>query len=252
MGCRLNLVGVVVALAALTGCSRDADPLSRKGISTDTPQAVGAAWIAAMDEGDFETVVACMAPETVRKYATWTAWEGLQRRDQLEDRWAKDKEKRLDWEEWERRRQQHAERVDPVLLEHGLTKKTSAELKVHLTRQDARQALAKKIRDPAGFYAGYLEATRKKVPVWKAEGWPPPRIDEVAIDGNHAKGKLIYRSNRVDKGDKLVEFTKPLDFVRLPDGNWRIEEDYKSFGMFFDEKPAPALQERADLDKKDK
>lgn len=215
-----RIITVGIALVALAGCSREPDPPVEQRPAGDSPDAVANAWIVAMDEGDFKRVVGCLAPDWVRERAADEAWSALELRDGLERRYGKDVAKRPAGEEIERR--QRADRLDPVLLEHGLTQQVSDDLKRLPTEEAARKALAKKIRNPAGFLVRYLEVTRDSQPNWRKGNGTKPRVEDVVIDGGNAKGQLISTSNRVDKGDKQVEFKKDITFIRLRDGNWRI------------------------------
>jgi hypothetical protein len=226
MASRIRIIAAALALVAVAGCSRDSNAPVAKPPLADRPEAVSQAWLAAMDKGDFKGMVACLAPETVREQATDHAWWLLELRDGLERSYSKDRPRPREGDE--RRRKQRAEaarKVNPMLLEYGLTTAVSGDLK-RLPKEAARKALAEKIRDPAGFLIHYLEVTYDKQPLWRKEKWPAPYVDGVVITGDKAEGRLIYLSNRVDKGDERREFKKNISFVKLPDGNWRVVDDY--------------------------
>jgi hypothetical protein len=237
MKVRIVILGFL-ALAALAGCSPDADSRKSK-VTFDTPHAVCDAWLTAMDNGDFSTAVSCLAPESVKTYAMIYAWEALDLRDDLKTAWAKSGPRFASREHEERERQrrrerkERGERLDPLLRAHGLTKQVSDELRRFPTATDASEALRGKIRDHAGFLVQYLEATHDRQPLWRKGNWPRPRVDELAINGDKAEGKLIYRTNRVDKGKEVRELKKDVSLVRLRDGGWRVTELY--LNVFFDE-----------------
>jgi hypothetical protein len=258
MAPRILLIGL--ALLALAGCAIDPEPpaanqpVGANRPPADSPGAICTAWLDAMDKGDFEAAVACLAPEAVKGPATYAAWEALECRDGLRSAYwgARDGGSRSSPEKLEARarwKKQFAERIDPVLRKHGLTRRVSAGLKGLGTKDAAFKAVGEKLRDPEGFLARYRELTLDNQPIWRKEMLPRPRLVDVVINGNKAEGKLGYTKKYVDDGN---EHKYGIAFVRLPNGDWRVD-DWNSTApltMFFDEKKDDKKANKKD-DKKD-
>jgi hypothetical protein len=232
MSRRAVVVGVAFLLA-LAGCSHESDEMAR---SRESPQAVFNTLLTALEKGDFETVVACLDPDVVAEAAALAAWRGLQERDDVEAQWRKptpdegrphrDRPERLSPQEEEakRKREEKRRRRAELLDKHGLTKEASDDLRKLPDVEAARKDVAKRLRDPAGFYLGFIQAyPTKREPEWVREGWPRPRLDAVAFDGDKAAGKFYFRA--VVKGKPPVqEISWPISFVRRTEGDWRVAD----------------------------
>jgi hypothetical protein len=221
----------LVALVALAGCSLLTDKEDR---SRESPQAVFNTLMTALEEQDFATAVACLDPKSVDELAAKGAWRGLEERDKIGEQWQKPapddgwghrrgRERRLSEQEKEKasRREQRRKRRFEVLDRYGLTKEASDALRKSPSEDAARAAAAARLSDPARFLIEFLEASETHKPKWVTEKWGRPRLDEVAIDGDRASGKVIFRA--VVKGHpRLRDLSWDLSFVRLNGGEWRI------------------------------
>jgi hypothetical protein len=229
MKARIVTLGVLtLAGLALVGCSEKAEdpepPARVKGYQT--PEAVCNAFFAAVERRDFQTAVACLAPESVERMARDFAWQGLDHRYELKWRWSKDRDKprrRRHSEEEEAARRRYETRLSEVLDRHGLTWRVADNLRTHPTKQAAQDALPALIRDPAGLVAEYLDLTHKTDPRWQQDKAPRPKLDDVIIatDGRSAEGQVVFRYSFVDKGERR-DNKKPMKFVKLAGGGWRI------------------------------
>jgi len=224
------MVGIALALA---GCSPSPEPPVAKRPAAnrppgDSPEAVGGAWIDAMDRRDFAAAVACVAPETVKQLSTRKAWGLLDLRDNVERRYAKDGTGYREDAPWTRGRanwlrSRSFARIDPVLIQHGLTRGGSRTLTVGRSRDEAEAELSRRIRDHAAFLVDYLNATREDLPEWrKGANWPKPVLAKVAIRGDEAEGRLTYRSSHPERGNDPPEVDALVRFVKLPVVGWRV------------------------------
>jgi hypothetical protein len=227
MSRRAVVVGVAFLLA-LAGCSHEPD---ETGGSRESPRAVFNTLLTALEKADFETVVACLDPDVVAEAAARAAWAVLQQRDDVEAQWTKP----IPEEEWRRplrlspqeeaERKEKRRRRSELLDKHGLTKDTSDDLRKLPDEKAARKDVARHLRDPAGFLVGFIRTCcRTHEPDWVRQGWPRPRLDEVAFDGDKAAGKFYFRMIVKEK-PPVQEVSWSISFVRRTEGDWRVADE---------------------------
>lgn len=185
------------ALALAVAAQKDKGKAKEKAY--DTPQEVFTAAFNAVSRKDIKTFVTCYSPEAQKEMAGDEALGGLRFREILQ---RKGNEKFL-------------EKFKPVLAvldRHGLTEKATKDLN-ELDRAKASAAALKLIKDPAAFLVDYMEARVKANPGGEEEDLKP-KLADVKVEGNKAKGMLVVT---IDGRESKV----PMEFVKAGAG-WKI------------------------------
>jgi len=176
-----------------------------------------------MRKKDYAALVSCFTPEAHKQMAVDLAMQGMLMRSHAEGKPAKDKEKSAEPDE---KLLKTYKPVIEVLDRNGLTKAATKDLKITGFRasKEVREAILKRVKDPAAFAAAAMAAL-EKTNAGPADEEPNATLTGVKIDGDKASGtvvaKLKVKPKDKDKED-VRERRQPVTFSKIK-GGWLIE-----------------------------
>jgi hypothetical protein len=210
----LTLAGLVLAALAVSATAqKDEKEPKEKAKVYKTPQECFDAVLKAIEKKDARAMIDCFTPESQKQMAADFVAQGVFFRAQAE------------------KNEDFAKKYKPLLEtldKHGVTEKATKDLKIkgfRVNNKKDREAILKLVKDPAAFAAAFMTTMDKVEPRPDEKDQPKPKLTDVKIDGDKAKGQVVSTIKLKDKDkEEVKEEKEPVTFEKI-NGSWRVAAD---------------------------